>query len=160
MTTPYLNSNSNPNKMDKSNDFQFTLGSKEFYFQWISWIFQRFPVTLKCTVFFLFEIDKKSRDRFSQPLIPILLSFRWSVFANVHLTSVALRSFHQLTLFSYIQISSPPRCSFNDDTRTCANFDAKRKSDNASSLDAVARGQTHYLLQRLRSWLRRDKLDL
>ena len=157
MTTPYLRSN--PNKMDKSNDFQFTFGSKEFYFQWISWIFQRFPVTLKCTVFFLFEIDKKSRDRFSQPLIPILLSFRWSVFANVHLTSVAFLSSINSILGCYIQISSPPRCSFNDDTRTCANFDAKRKSDNASSLDAVARGQTHYLLQRLRSWLR-DKLDL
>ena len=47
----------------------------------------------------------------------------------------------------------------NDDTRTCANFDAKRKSDNAV---ALARGQTHYLLQRGREncVFLRDKLDL
>ena len=53
----------------------------------------------KLTIAFLKLIKKSCSDRFSQPLIPILLSFR-SVFPNVHLTSVALRSFHQLTLFS------------------------------------------------------------
>ena len=120
MTTPYLRSN--PNKMDKSNDFQFTLGSKEFYFQWISWIFQRFPVTLK------FEIDKKKSRQIFPAINPYLIILPMISICQCpsDICCVAFLSSINSIFGCYIQISSPPRCSFNDDTRTCANFDAKR----------------------------------